>query len=98
MQVLCRGGVCGVRCRFNFVECVVWWLMCVVFVVHFGGSVVLCRSALLGLCFWTWDLWSEVHFDGSSVPVKGCSVGCCVLMIVDKDVAKDGCLRETRCR
>ena len=45
-----------------------------------------------------WDLRSEVHFDGSSVPVKGCSVGCCVLMIVDKDVAKGGCLIETRCR
>ena len=28
------------------------------------------------------DLWSEVHFDRSNVPVKvwvGCSVGCCVL-------------------
>ena len=35
------------------------------------------------------DLWSEVHFDGSSVPVKvwvGCSMGCSFVkyvMIVD---------------
>ena len=39
-----------------------------------------------------------MYFDESSVPVKGCSVGCCVLMIVDKDVAKGGCMMETRCR
>ena len=39
-----------------------------------------------------WDLWSEVHFDGSSVPVKvwvGCSMGHSFVkyvMIVNKDV------------
>ena len=32
--------MCLVKCR-NFVECVVWWLMWVVFVVCVGGSVVL---------------------------------------------------------
>ena len=38
-------GMCLVYVRrlsvVNFVECVVWWLMWVVFVVCVGGSVVL---------------------------------------------------------
>ena len=42
MQVLCRGGQCGCvwQSLGNFVECVVWWLMWVVFVVCVGGIVV----------------------------------------------------------
>ena len=49
VQSLCREGLWGcvwytyVRrlSVVNFVECVVWWLMWVVFVVCVGGSVVL---------------------------------------------------------
>ena len=45
VQVLCRGGPCGyvVKCRLsvvNFVDCLVWWLMWVVFVVHVGSVVL----------------------------------------------------------
>ena len=56
VQVLYRGGICGCvwyKCRLSvvdFVECVVWWLMWVMFVVRVGGSVVLRRIALLGMC------------------------------------------------
>ena len=47
MQVLCRGGLWGVKCRFsvvNFVECLVWWLIWVVFAVHVDGSVRNCSA------------------------------------------------------
>ena len=46
--------MCLVKCKWNvvtdFVECLVWWLMWVAFVVHVG-SVVLCLVVLVNVGF-----------------------------------------------
>ena len=74
----------------NFVECLVWWLMWVVFAVCVDGGMEL--FCLVCACEREICMWTEVYFDGSSVPMKvyiGCSVGCCFVkyvMIVDKGV------------